>query len=368
MADVRGPVTWEDLGFVRDRATGAWTEVGIRAAGRGHEVTWEDLGFFQDQSGRWIESAVRAGGHHYNPSQPRDPGGEDGGQWVKGPASAVGDALKSAFEGMHAATDRERADFRVKVGKAIPPAWTDVHIADDLDTARLLARGRDGKGRPQSIYSAAHTEAQAATKFARIRELDRHLDKLDHALERDAAGNDHAAALLLIRRRGMRPGSDRDTGAEKAAHGATNLRARHAAVDGDTVQLDFTGKKGVHIQLEFDDPLIAQAISNRLASRTGDQRLFDTDERRTREYLKSTGVPDEFLLKDLRTVRANVVALREIAARGNELPKSKMEFRKWRREVAEAVSAELGNTPALALSSYINPTVFTPWVQSEDWL
>jgi DNA topoisomerase IB len=304
----------------------------------------------------------RAGQRRFDPGQPRDP---HTGEWV---GDVVGDVARAVFGGMHAATEQDRADFRAKVGKAIPPAWTDVHIADDLDSAKILARGRDSKGRGQTIYSAEHTESQAAVKFARVRELNRHLDKLDHAIERDVDTNDHAAALALIRRLGMRPGSDRDTGAKEKAHGATNLRARHVTVDGDVVGLDFVGKKGVHIQLTVRDPLIARALSMRLATRSGDMPLFDTDEDRTRAYMQSTGVPREFLLKDLRTVHANVVALREIAVRGEEKPRSRMEFRRWRREVAEAVSSELGNTPVLALASYINPTVFDPWVQSEDWL
>lgn len=277
------------------------------------------------------------------------------------------DAGGSPFPGMRAATEQDRAAFRDKVGQAIPPAWTDVYIADDLATAKLLARGRDSKGRHQTIYSAAHTEAQAAVKFSRIRELAKHLDKLDHALERDAASNDDAAALLLIRRLGMRPGSDRDTGAAQQAHGATNLLARHVTVDGDQVGFDFTGKKGVHIRLSTSDPLIADAIAARLARRGPDERLFDTDENRTRAYMHSTGVPTDLLLKDLRTLHANVVALREIQARDGT-PASKAEFRRWRKEVAEQVAAELGNTPALALASYINPTVFHRWAESEEWL
>lgn len=312
------------------------------------------------------KSAMPGEGRSYNPAQPRDP---HTGEWVDvTPGDTAGKVARTLYEGMHAATDDERKDFRVRVGKAIPPAWTDVHIADDLGTARILARGRDSQGRGQSIYSAEHTEGQAAAKFARVRAINQHLDKLDHALRRDSETNDHAAALLLIRRLGMRPGSERDTGAKAKAHGATNLRARHVTVSGDQVDFDFIGKKGVHIQLSVADADIARAVSARLASRSGDMPLFDTDENRTRDYLHSTGVPPEFLLKDLRTVHANVVALREISARGGRVPESKMEFRKWRREVAEAVSAELGNTPTLALASYINPTVFAPWVKSEDWL
>lgn len=274
----------------------------------------------------------------------------------------------SHYPGMHPASDQDKADFRKKVGKAIPPAWTDVHVADHLDTAKLLVRGKDAKGRPQSVYSAAHTQAQAEIKFKRVKGIVPHLAKLDHAIERDAKNDDHAAALMLIRRLGMRPGSEKDTGAKEHAHGATNLRAKHVSVKDGVTSFDFIGKKGVHIQLKTSDPQIAEMIAERLKKRKGDDRLFVTDENKTRAYMKTTGVPDGFMLKDLRTVHANVVALREIKARGDAKPKNKAEFLKWRKEIAVLVSDELGNTPTLALSSYINPTVFTPWVMDGSWV
>jgi DNA topoisomerase-1 len=301
---------------------------------------------------------------------PRDGEGQFTESWVGKVSSAIADARGLGRPGMKPASDADLKRFKEVTGKALPPAWTDVHIADDLHNSKLLAQGKDQKGRLQSVYSAAHTEAQAAKKFARITELMKHLDKLDSAVERDAIDNDHAAALMLIRRLGMRPGSDRNTGAEKAAHGATNLRAKHVKIDGDRVSFDFTGKKGVHIQLETEDPEIAAMLRPRLARRSGDQRLLDTNETKTREYMKTTGAPPQFLLKDLRTVRANVVALREInrLTRSQGAPASKAEFRRQRKRVAEVVSAQLGNTPALALASYINPTVFGPWVKQEDWV
>lgn len=298
---------------------------------------------------------------------PRD--GE--GQFTEKSTSWVGKvsdkiANQRGLGGMRPATERDLLRVKQLTGKKIPPAWTDVRVADDLDNARLLVQGKDAKGRLQSVYSAAHTQTQAAVKFKRVTELMKHLDKLDASIDRDAVDNDHAAALMLIRRLGMRPGSDRNTGADKAAHGATNLRARHVKVSGSKVSFDFTGKKGVHIQLEVDDPDIAAVVSSRLRRKSGDDRLFDTNETRTRDYMKTTGVPPEFLLKDLRTVRANVVALQQIAQ--TDPPANKAQFQRQRRRVAEAVSAQLGNTPTLALASYINPTVFSPWVQQEDWL
>jgi DNA topoisomerase I len=288
------------------------------------------------------------------------------GKFAKKPEGGLPEA--SPFGGMHPATESDRAAFRTKVGKAIPPGWADVYIADDLSSARLMVRGRDKKGRSQSMYSAEHTENQAAAKFVRVKQLVGHLDKLDHAVERDAAHDDSAAALLLIRRLGMRPGSDRNTGAKEQAHGATNLRTSHVKVAGDVVHLDFVGKKGVHIQLAVKDPLIASTVQDRLDRLGPDAPLFATDEAKTRAYMHSTGVPAAFLLKDLRTVHANVVALRAIAARGGAKPATKTEFRSWRKDVAVQVSNELGNTPALALSSYVNPTVFQNWVGDDSWV
>lgn len=273
-----------------------------------------------------------------------------------------------SFPGMHVADSMDRRRFQEVTGKALPPAWTNVHMAHDLHNSKLLAKGQDSKGRWQSVYSAAHTEGQAAIKFSRIGELMGHLDKLDHAISRDAMHNDHAAALMLIRRLGMRPGSDADTGAKVHAHGATNIRAKHVRVDenGHT-HLDFIGKKGVHIKLHVEDPEIAKVVSERLKTRSGDQKLFDTNEDKTREYMKEH-VPQHFLLKDLRTVHANHIALQEIEKRGVDYkPKTKAEFQRERKRVAEVVSSHLGNTPTLALASYINPTVFHNWHGSEDW-
>src|SRR5690606_25386923 len=64
---------------------------------------------------------------------------------------------------------------------------------------------------------------------------------------------------------------------------------------------------------------------------------------------------------------ANVIALREIEAH-KEPPRTKREFQRARMEVARAVSAALGNTPTVALASYINPTVFGAWAKDPDWV
>lgn len=270
--------------------------------------------------------------------------------------------------GMSAATPESKARFKEVTGRSIPPAWTDVQIADNLETADLQVLGRDAKGRRQAWYSKEHTKRQAEAKFKRIQELHPHLGKLDAALERDALTNDDAGALTLIRHMGMRPGSNANRGAKVQAHGATNLKAKHVTVNGDgSATLDFTGKDGVHIVLNTKDKRVVDVLSSRKIGKNDDDQLFNTNEDRVRKYMNGDGgVPKEFLLKDLRTTHANVVALREV--KNIQPPASKPEFLKKRKEVATAVSTELGNDPSMALNSYINPTVFTPWVKDGSWV
>lgn len=271
-------------------------------------------------------------------------------------------------QGMSAATPEKVEAFKAVAGRGIPPAWTDVQIADNLDTADLMVVGKDAKGRRQAIYSKEHTKRQAEKKFTRIKELQPHLSGLDSQLDKDALTDDDAGALTLIRRLGMRPGSNANRGANVQAHGATNLKAKHVKLNSDgSATLDFTGKDGVHIVLNTKDKKVVDVLSSRKIGKGDDDQLFNTNEDKVRRYMNTKGgVPAGFMLKDLRTTRANVVAVDEVSKM--DPPKTKKEFLSKRKEVATTVSTELGNEPTMALNSYINPTVFTPWVQDGSWI
>jgi len=269
--------------------------------------------------------------------------------------------------GMSAATPERKEEFKAKIGRSIPPAWTDVQIADDLDNSSLLVQGRDSKGRRQAWYSAAHTKAQAEKKFTRIKALSGHTDKLDAALDRDGLTNDDAGALTLIRHMGMRPGSNANRGANTQAHGATNLKAGHVKLNSDgSATLDFTGKDGVHIVLNTTDKRVVNVLSSRKIGKGDDEPLFNTNEDKVRRYMNNEGgVPKEFLLKDLRTLKANTIALDEVSKM--DVPATKQDFLKQRNAVGTTVSTQLGNDRTMALNSYINPTVFGPWDKEGNW-
>ena len=239
---------------------------------------------------------------------------------------------------------------------AIPPAWTDVRIAHDPDEP-LQVLGRDAKGRTQYRYTAAFAASGAARKLARVAAFWSKAPALEAATAAAIERGDHtAAAVRLMLLTGMRPGSENDTGAEKKAHGATNLRKSHVQVDGDTLHYSFGAKDGVTITGQVTDAALANFATDQL-ERDG-ERLFDTDETKARAFIKSIA-GGEYKSKDLRTYVANKLADETVASVG--IPKTEKDRRKAINFVGDVVSKQLGNTRAMALSSYIRPDAFAAW-------
>ena len=242
----------------------------------------------------------------------------------------------------------------------LPPAWTNVQIAAD-HSAELQAIGYDEKGRQQWVYSAAHWEKADAEKFLRNKALLKELPILEKRIRKTLDGPDGpekeaAGALLLIRKMGFRIGSETDTKTEHKALGATTLTADNVHIKDDDVTFDFIGKKGVRIQQHVKDAGLAKLLAPRVAK---GGKLFDTSDAATRDYLHS--IDGVFKPKDFRTLKAAELALGAIKSLPE--PANEKQFKKLRSEVAKVVAAKLGNTPSVALKSYIPPEIFLPWRQ-----
>jgi len=238
----------------------------------------------------------------------------------------------------------------------VPPAWTNVMV-DTNPEAALIISGYDAKGRRQSVYSAAHSARQAGLKFSRIRELKTKLA----GIRKQIAASDKpelSDVLELILATGLRPGSTRDTKAAKQAFGATTLEGRHVVVDGTDVRLQFTGKKGVAIDVPVTDESVAAMLLIRKEASGDSGRLFDASDSDLRKFTKTLD-GGGFKPKDFRTLKGTSVAATLV--RESEPPADEKSYKKHVREVAKRVAAVLGNTPIIALQSYIDPTVFSAW-------
>ncbi len=273
----------------------------------------------------------------------------------------AGKPVREPAAGMKRATPADIARIR-KEGVVVAPAWSEVHVAKSK-SSRLQVTGIDEKGRVQSGYSKAHKEQTSKAKFAQVADVEKTLTKLDSALKRDvAAGKDEAVACLLIRKMGLRPGGTGDTGGAETAFGATTLQRRHVTVRGNTTTFEFTGKKGVKIKLVSRDPEIAKAMTAQLAKgkRGGDSPLFESSATKVNQYLKQNTSQD-FSLKDLRTALATRQAFALL--RSAPAPTTMKEARALRMSIGKEVAQLLGNTPNMALTSYINPTIFAGLVK-----
>ena len=245
----------------------------------------------------------------------------------------------------------------------IPPAWTDVKINPDPH-GDLWVTGKDAKGREQRVYSNAHWTKAARAKFSRIAELIGKTEKIRkqnvaNMHGKDEATREAAAVMFLIQEMGLRPGSDRDTKAKTQAYGATTLLGRHVVEDGDAVRLQFTGKKGVSIDLEVTTPELASLLRDRKRAAGNDGRLFDVDDAALRAYSHTLN-GGSFKPKDFRTAHGTRLAIEEVQKMPDP-PKDEKDYKKRVRAVAKVVAAALGNTPIVCLQSYIDPSVFAAW-------
>lgn len=300
----------------------------------------------------FLESDHPRGGNPENKGEFSSSGGGSG-------SSSSGSAKSSHL--VAASPDKAKWPKHIQAMK-LPPAWTDVKYSPD-PKADLQAIGKDAKGRPQYVYSAKFRDSQSAAKFARIKKLANKFTtivaKNDNNLKsKDQKKAEHAAVLSLILDMGLRPGSEKDTGAEKQAYGATTLRGDHVVTEAGETFLRFVGKKGVDLNLPVTNPDLASALQKRAASNEGQLFPAVTDST-LRNYAHSLSAG--FKVKDFRTLKGTSVASDLVSK--IEPPKNEKEFKAKVKEVATAVSQKLGNTPTIALQSYISPFVFAEWKQ-----
>ncbi len=249
----------------------------------------------------------------------------------------------------------------------IPPAWTDVEIASDA-SADLQATGVDAAGRRQYLYHPRTVEERRRAKFRRQRGFGERLpsvrERSDHDLDADAPTREVVVATVvrLIDDAYFRVGSERYA-EQNRTFGITTLGKRHLALDGDMLAFSYRGKASLDQRVVLVAPEIAE-IMGRILELPG-RRLFQyLDEagevrpvyaRDVNAYIKAA-MGRRYSAKDFRTWGGTVVAAEVLADLGPA-----QSARQAKRNVVAAVkevAATLGNTPAIARESYINPAVF----------
>ncbi len=250
---------------------------------------------------------------------------------------------------------------------AIPPAWKDVWICRD-PMGHLQATGFDAAGRKQYLYHERWRVHRDREKFDRMLRFGAGLPGLRRRIARrlrgDELGHDRvvAAAVRLLDIGMFRIGSE-EYAAEDGGLGLTTIGKQHVTVSSDSISFDYLGKGGVrHVQV-IEDPRSAAVLAALKQRRGGSPQLFAYRERRHWRDLRAEEVNEllkeelgeEFSAKDFRTLNATVMAAVVLA--GADTGSRTSRKRETKRAVA-AVAELLGNTPAVARRSYIDPRVF----------
>jgi DNA topoisomerase-1 len=257
---------------------------------------------------------------------------------------------------------------------AIPPAWTDVWICP-FDNGHIQATGLDGAGRRQYIYHPAWRERRDGVKYDRALELAKSLPSARRRVTLDLRRplpdrlRTLAAAFRMLDSGSLRIGSERYA-AQHGSRGLATLLGAHARVSGEDVELRFPGKSGQEWSSTIHDRELA-AVVGALKRRGPRARLlaFRIDDRwqalapedindYVREY---TG--GDFTAKDFRTLHGSVAAAIDLARTGVEpTPVGR------KRAISHAVkvaSEVLGNTPAIARRSYVDPRILDAYEHGE---
>jgi DNA topoisomerase I len=252
---------------------------------------------------------------------------------------------------------------------AVPPAWNDVWICPH-PMGHLQATGIDAAGRKQYLYHERWRAHRDRQKFARMTEFGAALPKLRRRLMHELKGEDLterrviACTVRLLDIGMFRVGNPEYAGDESGI-GLATVRREHVSLNGRSIAFDYPGKGGIRRLQVVEDP-VSVAVVRRLRRRRGGPpelfayranghwRAIRSDD--INEFIKGQ-LGEQYSAKDFRTWNATVMAAVVIAAHGGKSP-SKTARRRAINQTTKQVAQLLGNTPAVARRSYIDPRVF----------
>jgi DNA topoisomerase I len=258
---------------------------------------------------------------------------------------------------------------------AIPPAWRDVWICTDPQ-GHIQATGIDAAGRRQYRYHDDWRVERDRAKHDRMLELAQALPRLRRRVARDLAadgmGRDKvlACAVRLLELGLFRVGGE-GYADDNGSYGLATLRKGHVRVQGDELRFDYPGKSGQRRIVAIGDEQVAAVVRALKRRRRGGPELLAYKDERDRwvdvrsadinAYLQDA-LGEGFSAKDFRTWTATVLAAVGLAAEDDDgAPDGRR--RKAVVRVVRDVAHQLGNTPAVARGSYVDPRVIERYEQ-----
>jgi len=148
------------------------------------------------------------------------------------------------------------------------------------------------------------------------------------------------------------------------SYGLATIKKDHVSIDNGSVIFNYVAKSGQERYIALADDLVLQAVRELLARRGGGPELLAYKDRRQwhdvnsadiNNYIK-THVGEEMSSKDFRTWHGTVIAA-VVLAEANESAKTITARKRAVSSAMKEVAGYLGNTPAVARTSYVDPRV-----------
>jgi DNA topoisomerase I len=249
-------------------------------------------------------------------------------------------------------------------GLVIPPAWQEVWICP-FPNGHIQAVGTDVAGRRQYLYHDDWRQRRDQEKHQRVLRLATRLPAFRSTVDDDLCTRGLterrvlAGALRMLDRGVFRTGGDEYA---EESRGVATLLCGDVTVRRGEIHFDYIAKGGLERRLRIRDDRLAPLVTALRRGRSAEDRLLRYGKGKhvhaedVNARLQEIVGPD-FTAKDLRTWHATVLAAVIIA--GHEPPTSKAARRRAEKAVLRDVAEQLGNTPAVARRSYVDPRVFT---------
>jgi DNA topoisomerase IB len=255
----------------------------------------------------------------------------------------------------------------------IPPAWVDVWICPEPN-GHIQAVGTDVAGRRQYRYHDLWREQRDREKHDRVLEFGAALPKLrtmvENHLEGMGLGRERvlAAAIRLIDLGFFRSGSE-EYAADNGTYGLATIRREHVVCSHGEIIFEYLAKGSKEReQALVDDDVMAVVRGLKRRRGGGDELLayrsgggwHDVTAGDINDYLREISGGD-FTAKDFRTWHATVLAAVGLAV--SKAATSENARKRAIVRVVREVADYLGNTPAVARASYIDPRIIELYEQ-----
>ncbi len=249
----------------------------------------------------------------------------------------------------------------------IPPAWQNVWICPFLN-GHLQAVGIDDAGRKQYLYHEEWRRRRDEAKHDRVLEVAARLPGARRKAQADlqAEGMPYRRALATAFRLldlGLFRVGGESYADENGSYGLATIRKQHVRLIDESATFDFPAKSGQQLSVTVTDHPVQASVAILKKRRGGGAELLAYKERgRWRDvtsidingYIKNI-VGDDFTAKDFRTWHGTVIAAIALAAA--DTPTSATARKRAVSAAMRVVADHLGNTPAVARSSYVDHRV-----------